>query len=383
MPGDSLSFNVEAGYLWARPGAWTTRNPLSLGIRREATAVKMASGKILIIGGTNVNTFTGQGALATCEIFDPATNTCTAAASMPSAHYLCGAWLLPSGRVLVACGRSTTNVASLESAEYTEGTNTWEITGNTSIDHSDAYWVSLQDGSPLIFGGSVTQNAPTNVMEKYNPTTKTWSTMTPMLTARRLHTASVLLDGRVLIVAGRTTGGGTGVGTANCEIYDPVANTVTATGAITAAMRSMAQYTLSTGHVLVAGGSIDPSVGQTAAYLWRPDTGLWSLAGSISAAKTLRHIPFYHEMSGRRIIAGGGNPGVYHDKTDAYMPHANAWITLANMNVGRHFHPQIKLNDGRIATFGGQRIDTSTVLDSVETYTESSYYGDVWPFEPQ
>ena len=85
-------------------------------------------------------------------------------------------------------------------------------------------------------------------------------TFTPtgeMTTARRGHTATLLLDGRVLIVGGDKTG--------TAELYDPATGTFTPTGNGTTGHGASTAALLPDGRVLIAGGSksevYDPATG--------------------------------------------------------------------------------------------------------------------------
>ena len=67
-------------------------------------------------------------------------------------------------------------------------------------------------------GGRTIAGRQTREAEIYDPQTDTWSPAAQMNEIRREHTATRLLDGRVLVV-----GGTRGVGmNASAEIYDPV-----------------------------------------------------------------------------------------------------------------------------------------------------------------
>src|SRR5207253_10204638 len=81
--------------------AWTTAG--SLGTPRAFhTATLLPNGKVLVAGGWNnrVSPFV----LATAELYDPAANSWSPAASMAQARLGASASILPNGRVLVAGG---------------------------------------------------------------------------------------------------------------------------------------------------------------------------------------------------------------------------------------------------------------------------------------
>ena len=89
----------------------------------------------------------------------------------------------------------------------------------------------LNSGTVLVTGGSPGNNVQISpTAELYDPGTGLWRyTAFPMTTGRTSHTSTKLLDGRVLIV--RLNGDIL----ASAEIFDPVAETFTATPPMMAA----------------------------------------------------------------------------------------------------------------------------------------------------
>ena len=70
----------------------------------------------------------------------------------------------------------------------------------------------------------------------------------PMSAARAAHTATLLRDGRVLIV------GGLGAGAGSAELFDPATRTFSRTGSPLVPRASHTATLLADGRVLVAGG---------------------------------------------------------------------------------------------------------------------------------
>src|SRR5262249_36189048 len=81
--------------------------------RRELhTATLLPNGKVLVAGGFDFD----LGARASAELYDPATGTWTASASLTDARFRHTSTLLPNGKVLVTGGVDLINV--LASAEF-------------------------------------------------------------------------------------------------------------------------------------------------------------------------------------------------------------------------------------------------------------------------
>lgn len=117
------------------------------------------------------------------------------------------AQLLPSGKLLVV-GSSTAQL-------FDPSTNTWSAAGAPSVARTDSTLSQLAGGRAIAAGGSFS-----NTVELYEPSTNSWTPFAPMLSGRRWHAAETLTDGRVLVTGGRYTFGPEGeYALATAEIY--------------------------------------------------------------------------------------------------------------------------------------------------------------------
>ncbi|MGI8438063.1 MAG: kelch repeat-containing protein [Chthoniobacterales bacterium] len=114
----SVLLLLGAGLSLAQPalGAPFTFGPTGsmASARYEQTTTLLQNGKVLVAGGRN-----SGGAMASAELYDPATGNWTATASLTGERGAHTATLLPNGKVLVA-GGSNSNVDILTSAELYE-----------------------------------------------------------------------------------------------------------------------------------------------------------------------------------------------------------------------------------------------------------------------
>ncbi len=181
--------------------------------RQSPLATLLKDGRVLLTGGYDNDW--GCPVYST-QTYDPVTDSWSTGGNLPFG-YGHTTTLLPDGRVLAVgvaddgdCGYPTgPAVAEL----YDPATGLWMKGGDTS-GYREGHTASLlPDGKVLIVGGrgEGSYGDSNNVIhfaesldsaEIYDPGTGAWSTTTPLITPRALHTATVLPDGHVLVVGG-------------------------------------------------------------------------------------------------------------------------------------------------------------------------------------
>jgi hypothetical protein len=106
----------------------------------------------------------------------------------------------------------------------------------------------LLNGKVLIAGGG---SSARSSAELYDPVTGTFTPTADMTTGRSGHSATLLPDGRVLIVGGEWGSG------PSAELYDPSTGTFTATAVLPPGFGGQRATLLNDGKVLLSGGGMD------------------------------------------------------------------------------------------------------------------------------
>jgi N-acetylneuraminic acid mutarotase len=153
----------------------------------NAAASLMADGRLLATGGS-ISRVAESSAVATVDIFDPATNAWTAAAApMATARAAHVQTTLSNGSVLVT-GGSDGFLTVLASAEiYVPNTNTWSAAGAMSSARYQHSATLLSNGMVLAAGGSSQADQPSGcscttylaAADLYNPTSNAWTATGP------------------------------------------------------------------------------------------------------------------------------------------------------------------------------------------------------------
>ena len=371
-----------------RAAAWTATGSM-ITPRDGYEAVLLLDGRVLVVGGP-IETINPANS---AELYDPDRGTWAATGSMLAPRSSYSATLLADGKVLVAGGAGLLTSAEL----YDPVSGTWTTTGAMATGRYGQTATLLRDGKVLVAGGIVAGDAADDQMppgELYDPASGTWTATGAMAADRYGHTATLLPDGKVLVVGGYQDGSPNGP---FAELYDPLSGTWTAAGNMATMRSSHTATLLPNGKVLVAGGYIrstrelcgqpsgSPSVDCTnplaSAELYDPQTGAWSATQDMLAPRaghTATLLP-----DGRVLVAGGNgsadvNPCGCHaplGTAELYDPASGTWRATSSMVEVRSGHTATLLADGRVlvASGSGMQIGIGSVdLASAEMYDPGS-----------
>jgi MYXO-CTERM domain-containing protein len=188
-----------------------------------------------------------------------------------------------------------------------------------------------------------------------------WSPTGAMMQIRYFHTATLLPNGKVLVVGGSS---GSGV-LASTELYDPATGTWSATGSLGTARYYHTATLLPTGKVLVAGGSSSSGVALATTELYDPATGTWSTARPLPASRGRNRHTATLLPNGKVLVAGGSGSTGPLGNAELYDPATNTWTSTASLAQARNFHTATLLPNGKVLVAGGYG---SGPLTSAELY---------------
>lgn len=317
--------------------------------RRQHSSVLLADGRVLTMlgctdSGGNGGCWTEQ-LPDSADLFDPATGAFSDALIPVALRRHFTATVLATGRVLVAGGNGSG--LAHRAAELFDPTG---------------YDPMVTD--PLLPGG---------------PAGEAQAPAATMTYSRALHTATLLRDGRVLIVGGVRCVDPNNVdcffGVQKSELYDFRSETVVATGNAKAFRIGHRASLLLDGRVLISGGCLTPKCNEAplpvtvndSLELYDPATGEFSLSAAKMSESRGGHTSTVLP-DGRVLLTGGCITATcvappYRSSVDIYDPETDALEALPPMSRARAEHTATLLPSGKVMIVGG-RDASGTVAES-------------------
>ncbi|WP_437486784.1 kelch repeat-containing protein [Sorangium sp. So ce1014] len=236
----------------------------------------------------------------------------------------------------------------------------WEPAGRMNAIRDAASATLLLDGKVLVAGGyDYTGASSPDTAELYDPADDTWTPTTSMHAPRYGHVAVMLTDGQVLVVGGTT--GDPALGSIHgAERYDPETERWTPTEPVITARKGFTATLLAGGKVLVTGGYTgshpDLSYLDTA-ELYDRRFDVWHSAarmGAPRAAHAALLLP-----SGKVLVTGGYDGSTYLDDVELYDPATDTWAAMGTMRRTRSQHTMTPLLSGEVLVANGQSTDAN------------------------
>lgn len=345
--------------------------------RSDHTATILPNAQVLIVGGVG----NSNGVLGSAELYEYATptwgvtkNAAGATTQMNATRAAHTATLLPNGKVLVAGGQSMTGTSfvALSSAElFDPSTGTWTATGSLVTGRYNHTATLLPNGKVLIVGGNTTGQA-LEMAELYDPATGFFSAHSTGV-ARYNHTTTLLQNGYVLVVGGI---GASGARVTSVQIYNPnegANGTWSSTANLTPGRSSHTATLLPNGAVFVFGGLTANNTATNTGALFTPNgaSGSWTALNFVdsgnSAAPNFRYGHTAALLSTGKVLMSGGRGGVNAANVSLVIGHSEFYnIATRTFERGRAItasrinHTATVLPNGKVLLFGGRTIGAST-----------------------
>ena len=304
------------------------------------TATLLSDGQVVIAGGDGAN-----GVEAHVEEFDPVQGKFHITGSVMRVYHT--ATLLKNGDVLFAGGSNSQSTPGSNSAElFNPVSESIQPTGSMLLARRYHTATLLDDGRVLITGGMVpngSSESPTATAELYDPATGTFSQAANMNEERAFHSATLLPDGKVLVI-----------GDGSAEIYDPTTDSFTLTSNAPAARFASVATALADGRVLITGGATDYNdLYAGPSEIFDPGTGQFTPTGALLAPRTDHTATLLAD--GRVLVAGGfSDPEADYPDNDSeiYDPATGSFSPGPNMLGYRADHTTTLLSDGSVLIVG-------------------------------
>lgn len=301
-------------------GAWTALNPLTVS-RRLHSVTKLADGRVLVAGGISGAFSSPPVPVASAEIYDPATGAWTPTTTgMKEARFGHSATLIAGGKVLVAGGlapRDAQTSTALASAEiFDPATGEWTPTLEPMHDARSGHSsVTIAGGKVLVVGGMapIGRGLYTGqaFCEIFDPASGKWTPTGSLGTVRKGHQATVLANGSVLVTGGDSTGMQEDwtfnpYSQWTTEIYTPSSGTWAPAEGMSTGRSHHRAIALSSGKVLVIGGTDDATfdVGYQNAEVYDPAAKTWTPTGGMVTGRWAFAAAEFAD-DGRVVVAGG------------------------------------------------------------------------------
>jgi hypothetical protein len=250
-----------------------------------------------------------------------------------------------------------------------------EAIGKLRIPRAAHTATRLIDGRVLFAGGCTQSGCEGNdgalAAEIFDPAVGGFVDGPPMTVPRAGHTATLLPDGTVLLVGGYD--GERRGPLASAELFDPLTNEFMPTGEMAQPRGSHTATALEDGRVLVVGGENGPNQLLDSAEIFDPLTGTFTTVAPLPDSRAGHGA--VRVGSGEVLVIGGRSveSDVVTGTTVLYDPATDHWSPSGELHEARHKHAVVPLSDGSALVIGGSdQNDFRGRLTSLERWSPAS-----------
>jgi hypothetical protein len=245
---------------------------------------------------------------------------------------------------------------------YDPATGLFTMTDPLATARFDASATLLADGRVLVVGGTTTLpqspwHQDLTSAEIFNPLTEQFAPTGSLHTAHTLQSATLLADGQVLVLGG--VGSDTSTSTWDAELYNPTTGKFTViTPSLVSNLDGAPGVTLDDGRILSLGYTADDAYGDLRGQLYDPKTGKFSLLPDGPALLSMSAVAT--KLANGDVLIISGEAALMNDPAgnleEIYHPATNTYTATGPLSEAELFNTLITLKSGRVLLTSGESV---------------------------